>query len=121
MWQGIGVGKKYKNGTGNWKIFSWNEPTGGKKARAKLNYKKNTVVHKECPKTICSMCEQYYMFCVECLWVDTTKCIKLVKCVKPPKRVPWSHYKVYLIEDMCCLFLNNHVTVFPRNVTKTRR
>ena len=24
--------KKYKSGTGNWKIFSWKEPTGGKGA-----------------------------------------------------------------------------------------
>ena len=28
-WQGVGVGKKYKNGTGSWKIFSWKEPTKG--------------------------------------------------------------------------------------------
>ena len=26
-------------------------------------------------KLMCMMCEQYYRYCVECLWVDTTKCI----------------------------------------------
>ena len=29
-WQGVRGGEKYKSGTGNWQIFSWNEPTGGK-------------------------------------------------------------------------------------------
>ena len=28
----VGGWKKYKSGTGNWEIFSWNEPTGGKGA-----------------------------------------------------------------------------------------
>ena len=32
MWQEVGGGKKYKNETGNWEIFSWNEPTRGKGA-----------------------------------------------------------------------------------------
>ena len=49
MWQGVGVGKKYKNGTGKLKIFSWNEPTGGNEALEKLNYKKNCSA-QECPK-----------------------------------------------------------------------
>ena len=29
VWQGVKGGKKYKNETGNWEIFSWNEPTKG--------------------------------------------------------------------------------------------
>ena len=53
-------------------------------------------------QTICVMCKQYYRYCVECLWVDTTKCIKKVKCMKPPKKVTWTHYRVYLIHDLCC-------------------
>ena len=32
MWQEVGGGKKYKNRTRNWEIFSWNKPTGGKGA-----------------------------------------------------------------------------------------
>ena len=28
----VGGWKKYKTGTGKWKIFSWNEPPGGKGA-----------------------------------------------------------------------------------------
>ena len=45
-WQGVAVGKKYKNGTGNWEIFSWNEPTGRNGALSQFKLKKFTVVHK---------------------------------------------------------------------------
>ena len=32
VWQEVGGVRKYKNRTGNWEIFSWKEPTGGKGA-----------------------------------------------------------------------------------------
>ena len=29
VWHGVGRGKKYKSGVGNWQNFSWDELTGG--------------------------------------------------------------------------------------------
>ena len=50
--------------------YSWEEPTERKE------YEFFTF-----GQTICMMCEQYYRYCAMCLWVDTTKCIKVNKNV----------------------------------------
>ena len=43
------------------------------------------------------MCEKYYKYCVECLWVEPNKIIRKFTC-----RNHCVRFKMYLIKDMCC-------------------